>query len=58
MALTDDAEDKLEDLRSQIAKAQGESNSQKANRLFQKEQELIAELQGNAPVVGSGQRYA
>ena len=53
-----EVENKLEDLRAQIAKAQGEGNSMKANRLFREEQAIIADHEGDAPVIGSGQRYS
>ena len=51
----DDFEDAVEDVRKQITEAQGMGNSRKANKLYQREQELLA-TRGNAPVVGRGGR--
>ncbi|MHC4357043.1 MAG: hypothetical protein ACYS0H_30465, partial [Planctomycetota bacterium] len=46
----------IEDVRAEIAKAQGEKNSKKANQLYQKEQALLARMHGNQPIVGSAGR--
>lgn len=50
----DTAEDQISDIRKQIAEAQSAGDSKKANRLFQKEQALIAKIKGNKPIVGAG----
>lgn len=49
-------EDQIRDTRKQISEAQGEGDSKRANRLYQKEQALIAKTKGNRPVVGSAGR--
>jgi len=49
----DTVEDQIRDVRKQIADAQSEGDSKRANKLFQKEQSLIAKM-GNKPIVGAG----
>ena len=58
--VTDDAthREQLKAIRSKIAEAQGEGDSREANRLHVEEQRLIAEHQGNRPIVGGGGRTA
>lgn len=46
----------LGEIRNAIAKAQQDGDSKEANRLYQKEQDLLAQIQGNRGVVGSGGR--
>ena len=50
------ASDQLRDLRKQISEAQSEGDSKRANQLYQREQALIAKMEGNKPVVGVGGR--
>ncbi len=52
------AQSELTMIREQIAKAQGDGNTKEANRLFAKEQALLAKTQGNKPVVGAQGRAA
>jgi hypothetical protein len=52
------AQGELDDLRARIAKAQSENNTREANRLYQKEQEMIGKMGGDGPIVGSGTRAA
>jgi hypothetical protein len=49
-------EDEIRSVRKEIAEAQAENDSKRANKLFQKEQALISKKQGNKPVVGSAGR--
>ena len=58
MGMTDEDEDTLEDLRAKMVEAQGRGDSRRANRLFAKEQEFIAERGGGLPIVGRGGRRA
>jgi len=51
-------QEQLGDLRKQIDKAQAEGNSKRANTLYQREQAMIAKMQGNKPVVGVAGRVA
>lgn len=52
------AKTQLQDIRDRIAQAQAKGDSKEADRLYQKEQQLIAQTQGNRPVVGSSGRAA
>lgn len=47
-------EDQLSDIRKQITEAQSVGDTKKANRLFQKEQDLIAKMDGDKKIVGDG----
>lgn len=46
------ASEQLSELRQQISAAQAAGDSKKANRLYQKEQALIAKMDGDRPIVG------
>ncbi|WP_428687234.1 hypothetical protein [Roseibium sp.] len=56
--LSDDAaeqaNDEIRDIREKIAKAQAAGDNKRANELFQREQALIAKVQGNKSIVGAG----
>ncbi len=52
------ANSELTNLRAQQAQAQSEGNTREANRLYQKEQELIAKTSGDGAIVGSSTRAA
>lgn len=60
--MTDDArdsvQDQIDDLRKQIDKAKAGGDSEKANRLYQKQLELDAKIVGTKPVVGAEGRTA
>lgn len=49
----DTAEDQIKDIRKQIGEAQAKGDSKLANKLFASEQNLIAKMKGNKPIVGS-----
>ena len=46
--------DELRNVRKQISEAQTEGDSKRANKLYQKEQSLIAKMEGDKPLVGAG----
>lgn len=48
--------EEIEGVRKAITEAQVAGDSAKANKLYQKEQALLAKLSGNQPVVGAGGR--
>ena len=50
--------DQIRDVRKQIADAQSDGDSRRANQLYQKEQNLIAKTKGNKPIIGSQGRIA
>lgn len=52
------AETELDEIRSQIREAQSKGDNRKANKLYQKEQELIGRIHGNQPTVGAMGRVA
>ncbi len=54
----DTVEDEITDVRKQISEAQSAGNTKKANRLFTKEQALIAKMNGNKNIVGANGRAA
>lgn len=51
-------DDQIRDVRKQISEAQNEGDSKRANRLYEKEQSLIAKTRGNKAIVGSHGRAA
>jgi hypothetical protein len=51
-------EGQISDLRKHQAEAQANGNTREANKLYQREQALIAKLKGNRPIVGSQGRAA
>ena len=51
----DNLDSKIEDIEKKIDEAQMENDSEKANKLYQEQQELYARL-GNAPIVGADGR--
>lgn len=54
----DTIQGQIDSLRKSIAEAQNSGDSRKANELYQREQNLIAQLQGNKAIVGSQGRAA
>ena len=57
--LTRDAiDDRIDDLQDQIDKAMARGNRRKANALYQQQLLLDAQIEGNAPIVGSRGRTA
>jgi len=52
----DTIEEEVRDVRKQIAEAQAEGDSKRANKLFAREQSLLAKIKGSEPVVGAGGR--
>lgn len=53
----DSLEDAVRDVRKQIAEAQQEGDSKRANKLYQKEQQLLSKA-GNGPIVGAAGRFS
>ena len=49
-------EEEIRGVRNEIDEAQSQGDSKRANRLYQKEQKLIARQRGNKPIVGSAGR--
>lgn len=52
------AESELGEIRAKIEKAQAKGDNATANRLYQKEQDLIAKMGGSKPIVGAAGRAA
>jgi len=52
----DGLKEQIDTVRKQMAEAQQNGNSKKANELYQKEQALITKLSGNKPLVGASGR--
>ena len=50
----DSMEDEVRTLRKQIAEAQSAGDSKRSNKLYQREQVLIAKMKGDKPIVGVG----
>ncbi len=51
-------QEEIEGIRAKISEAQDKGDSKKANKLYEKEQALIARLKGDQPIVGSRGRAA
>mgnify|MGYP001604046164 CR=1 FL=1 len=49
----DSVQDELRDVRKQITEAQGEGDSKRANKMYLKEQALIAKMDGDKPIAGA-----